>query len=79
MNILLKINFYGRCRRLELHLGDIAQLKKKHPCGSDQWEIIRVGMDIRIRCLGCDRVVLIPRRKFEKSVKKIIGRIEEDS
>ncbi|WP_236777824.1 DUF951 domain-containing protein [Anoxybacter fermentans] len=64
---------------MELHLGDIAQLKKKHPCGSDQWEIIRVGMDIRIRCLGCDRVVLIPRRKFEKSVKKIIGRIEEDS
>ncbi len=59
---------------MELYLGDIVQTKKNHPCGSDQWEIIRVGMDIRIRCLGCDRVVMLPRRKFESSVKKIIQR-----
>lgn len=59
---------------MELYLNDIVQTKKAHPCGSDLWKIIRVGMDIRICCLGCGRVVMLPRRKFEKSVKKIIER-----
>lgn len=54
------------------HLGDVVQLRKLHPCGSDRWEILRVGMDFRLRCLGCGHLVLIPRAKFEKSVKKII-------
>ncbi len=62
---------------MDLCLGDIVQCKKKHPCGSDQWEIIRVGMDIRIRCQGCGRVVLLPRQKFEKSVKKILNRTQD--
>ncbi len=57
---------------LELKLGDVAQMKKVHPCGSDKWEIIRTGMDIRVKCQGCGRIVLIPRVKFEKAVKKII-------
>lgn len=61
---------------MELHLGDIVQCKKGHPCGSDTWEIMRVGMDIRIRCCGCGRVVMLPRQKFEKSVKKIVERKE---
>lgn len=62
---------------MELKLGDIVQLKKEHPCGSDKWEITRVGMDIKICCLGCDRTVMLPRRKFEKRVKKIVERKEE--
>jgi hypothetical protein len=53
-------------------LGDIVELKKQHPCGSRQWEIIRVGMDFRIKCLGCSQQVMLPRPRFEKSVKKII-------
>ena len=59
---------------MELRLNDTVQTKKAHPCGSDHWKIIRVGMDIRISCLGCGRVVMLPRRKFEKSIKKIISR-----
>lgn len=56
---------------MDLKVGDIIQTKKKHPCGSDRWEILRVGMDIRLRCLGCGRLILIPRSKAEKSIKKI--------
>lgn len=55
------------------NIGDIVEMKKKHPCGSYQWEILRVGADFRIKCLGCGRMVMIPRSKFEKRVKKIIS------
>ncbi|HHT26939.1 MAG TPA: DUF951 domain-containing protein [Firmicutes bacterium] len=55
-------------------LGDIIQMRKKHPCGSDQWEIMRTGMDIRMRCQGCARVVLLPRRQVERSMKGFIHR-----
>lgn len=56
----------------EFYLGDIVQTRKGHPCGSDQWEVIRVGADIKIKCTGCGRIVMLPRSQFEKSVKKII-------
>lgn len=56
----------------EFFLGDIVEMKKVHPCGSKQWEIIRIGADIKIKCLGCNRIVMIPRFKFEKRVKKVI-------
>jgi len=54
------------------NVGDIFELKKAHPCGSAQWEIVRVGMDLRIKCLGCGHQVLIERPKFEKNIKKLI-------
>jgi hypothetical protein len=53
-------------------LGDIVELKKKHPCGSLQWEVVRMGADIKIRCLGCDHLVMIPRVKFNKQLKKVV-------
>lgn len=53
-------------------LGDIVEMKKPHPCGSKQWEIIRTGADFRIKCVGCEHQVMLARTKFEKSVKKII-------
>ncbi|NLY52313.1 MAG: DUF951 domain-containing protein [Firmicutes bacterium] len=53
-------------------LGDIVQMRKEHACGGDQWEIMRVGMDFRIKCLQCGRVVMLPRRKFERAVKKVV-------
>ncbi len=62
----------------EYYLGDIIQTKKVHPCGSNQWEIIRVGMDFKIKCQGCGRVVMLPRPKFQKSVKKLISRKGEN-
>lgn len=47
-------------------------MKKQHPCGTNEWEITRVGADIKIKCINCDRVVLIPRIDFNKKLKKII-------
>ena len=62
----------------EFDLNDIVETKKVHPCGSNKWEVIRVGADIKIRCLGCDRIVMIPRSKFEKNIKKVIKGTEEN-
>ncbi|NLC69324.1 MAG: DUF951 domain-containing protein [Clostridiaceae bacterium] len=59
---------------IKIRLGDVVELKKPHPCGSKQWEITRTGADIRMKCLGCQHQVLIPRVKFEKSVKRIVGK-----
>jgi hypothetical protein len=50
--------------------GDIVQLKKPHPCGANQWKILRVGMDFRLQCQNCGRSVLIPRKQAEKSIRK---------
>lgn len=59
---------------LELFMDDIVQLRKAHPCGSDQWRIVRLGADIGLRCLGCERKVLLPRRDLEKRLKKFVSR-----
>lgn len=61
------------------NLGDVVEMKKQHPCGSKNWEVIRLGADIKIKCTGCGRLVMLPRTKFEKDVKKIVERknIEE--
>lgn len=56
----------------DFYLGDIVEMKKEHPCGSKEWEIIRLGADIKIKCCICARIVMLPRNKFEKDVKKII-------
>ena len=58
------------------NVGDIVRMRKVHPCGSNEWEIIRVGMDFRIKCLGCGRRVMLPRPKFERSVKNIVEQNE---
>ncbi|MCG0277660.1 MAG: DUF951 domain-containing protein [Thermanaeromonas sp.] len=58
---------------MELRLGDIVELRKMHPCGSNRWEVLRTGMDFRLKCLGCGRLILIPRSKLERSLKKVIG------
>lgn len=59
---------------MKFYLGDIVRLRKPHPCGSTEWEVMRVGADFRIKCLGCGRVLLISRSKFEKSVKQVVSR-----
>jgi hypothetical protein len=60
------------------YVGDIVELKKPHPCGSKEWKVIRVGADFRIECLGCKHSLMIPRVKFEKSVKKVISNPDTD-
>ncbi|HHV62842.1 MAG TPA: DUF951 domain-containing protein [Firmicutes bacterium] len=56
---------------MKFRIGDIVQMRKQHPCGGFEWEVMRVGADFRIKCLGCGRVVMLPRSKFEKSVKAV--------
>ena len=48
-------------------------MKKQHPCGANEWEITRVGADIKIKCLNCNRTILIPRIDLKKKLKKIIS------
>ncbi len=63
-------------KNLEYTLGTKVIMKKTHPCGTNKWEITRLGADIKIKCINCGRVVLIPRIEFNRKVKKIIT--EED-
>lgn len=58
-------------------LNDIVEMKKSHPCGENRWKIIRMGMDIRIKCTGCSHSVMIPRRDFERKLKKVLVKHEE--
>ncbi|MGM1045809.1 MAG: DUF951 domain-containing protein [Bacillota bacterium] len=58
--------------RKVFQLGDVVQMKKPHPCGNNEMEIIRMGMDIRVKCTRCLHSVLIPRAKFEKNMKKVL-------
>lgn len=60
---------------MELH--DILELKKEHPCGSRRWEVLRVGMDIKIKCLGCGHEIMQPRRNIEKMIKRIEAKEEQ--
>lgn len=62
---------------MEYKLDDIIEMKKEHPCHkSKQWRIIRMGADIRIKCLGCGNSVLMPRSEFERKLKKIVSSSE---
>ncbi|MBE5761033.1 MAG: DUF951 domain-containing protein [Clostridiales bacterium] len=54
-------------------LGDIIQTKKKHPCGSDKWEVTRIGADVKLKCLTCQRVIMLERGEFEKRYKKTVS------
>ena len=56
---------------MDIRVGDILELKKAHPCGSREWQVLRVGMDFRLRCLGCGHELMLPRAKAEKVVKKL--------
>ncbi len=59
---------------LDLFVGDVVELRKAHPCGGTTWRILRVGLDIGIECTTCKRYVLVPRRRFERGIKRFIKR-----
>ncbi|NGY87632.1 DUF951 domain-containing protein [Bacillus megaterium] len=61
----------------EFGLNDVVEMKKPHPCGTNEWKIIRMGMDIRIKCEGRGHSVMIPRRDFARKMKKILVKHEE--
>lgn len=56
----------------EFGLYDIVEMKKAHPCGENRWKIIRLGADIRIKCVGCGHSVMLPRKRFQQKLKKVI-------
>jgi hypothetical protein len=57
----------------EIRLGDRVRMRKPHPCGNSEWEVVRLGADIGIRCAGCGRRVLIPRSQFLRQVKSLLA------
>ena len=56
---------------MNIEVGDVLLMKKEHPCGSKEWQVLRVGMDFKLRCNGCGREMMVPRSKAEKSIKQI--------
>ena len=56
-----------------LQIGDILRLRKQHPCGSTDWVVTRIGADIGIKCLGCGRYIMLPRRDLSRRVKKMLA------
>lgn len=55
----------------QFSVGDIIRMKKPHPCGSSEWEILRTGADFRLKCLGCGHQVMVPRKLVEKNTREI--------
>jgi len=56
---------------MQIRVGDVARMRKQHPCGSSEWEVTRVGADIGMKCLKCGRRVMLPREEFERRVKRL--------
>lgn len=54
-------------------IGSIVMMKKNHPCGTNEWEVMRVGTDIKFRCIKCDRTIMLPRIEFDRKLKKVIS------
>lgn len=61
---------------VEVHVGDVVTLRKTHPCGANQWQVTRIGADIGLKCTGCGRRLMLPRGKFNKSVKTFLSRAD---
>lgn len=57
---------------MEFNVGQVIKMKKPHPCGANEWEILRVGMDFRLKCKGCNHQVMVPRKLVEKNFKDFI-------
>jgi hypothetical protein len=56
---------------MDIQVGDVLTLKKKHPCGSCTWRTLRIGADLKLKCLGCGHEIMSPRPKIEKNVKAV--------
>lgn len=56
---------------MEIQVGNIVRLKKQHPCGSYEWEVLRIGADFRLKCIGCGHQIMIARKQMEKNIREI--------
>ena len=63
---------------MDFELGDVIKMKKAHPCGTNQWEILRVGMDFRLKFCGCGHQVMLPRKQVEKSFRGKIAQNDQE-
>lgn len=63
---------------MDFELGDVIKMKKAHPCGTNQWKILRVGMDFRLKCCGCGHQVMLPRKQVEKSFRGKIAQNDQE-
>ena len=63
---------------MDYNLGSIVIMRKQHPCGTNKWEIIRMGADIKIKCLNCGRSIMLPRIEFNKKLKKVVDQDEKE-
>ncbi|PTL37687.1 DUF951 domain-containing protein [Alkalicoccus saliphilus] len=61
----------------KFELNDVVEMKKQHPCGTNRWKVVRMGMDIRIKCQGCGHSIMMPRRDFEKKMKRVLEKEAE--
>ena len=57
---------------MDIQVGDVLTMKKKHPCGSFQWEVLRIGADFKLRCKGCGHEIMTPRFKAEKNIRTVL-------
>ena len=64
---------------MDIGVGDVVRLRKEHPCGGDEWQVVKLGIDIRIKCLKCQRLVLLERRTLERRIKTLISRDQSAS
>ena len=78
MQVLGKESIIKRFEKaMKYDVGDIVRTKKQHPCGSKKWEIIRVGVDFKLKCQGCEHIVTLPREKALKAITKIEKKVED--
>ncbi len=63
---------------MDISVGDIVLTKKNHPCGANEFEILRIGADFRIKCTNCGHEIMLPRAKIEKNIKKVINNTKEE-
>ena len=61
---------------LKFNVGDTLEMKKPHPCGETKFLVLRVGMDFKLRCLGCGHEIMVPRSKIEKRIKSVLTESE---
>lgn len=57
----------------KIDIGTIVMMKKGHPCGANEWEVVRIGADVKLKCVNCSRIIMMPRVEFNKKIKKIIN------
>ena len=61
---------------MEYNIGDIVEFKKPHPCGNKKWEITRVGIDFKFKCMGCGHIIILDRQEALKKIKRIVNKGE---